>query len=94
MERHERETVITINVADLDAGYFLFGTTEKCLFNRLCKRVGKSNLMNIEESQRWFECRVPKEFLNLKTFAIGKKRKRVVSAAQKERLISYLKASL
>src|SRR5262245_27480374 len=97
MSNSERETVICLNDADADEGYFSFWTSEPAHFRRLCRRIGgREKLIACQSSVRdgheasW-DCRVPIEFFSSATFAIGKRRSKQLSTAQKQSLGERLK---
>jgi hypothetical protein len=77
MDRSEKETLIIVNRADLDEGFFIFGTSQKTHFQKLCKRVrGRDKLIDVKHTKSrdgksvWWECRVPCEFLSRSTFGV------------------------
>lgn len=78
----ESETIILLNDGDLKAGYFSFSTSKAVDFKKLCRRIGGEDLLKdlaISYSGKkitMWSCKVPTEFFNKGTFAIGKKAKR------------------
>lgn len=96
MGKSERETVVIINLADLEDGYFSFGTSESSHFKRLCKRIGgESALIEVRYDKdrrgivRWWQCRVPAQFLSKRTFRIGLRANRNTSKALASRKASF-----
>lgn len=77
MEKSEKETVMILNRADLDDGFFIFGTSQKSHFQKLCKRIkGRDKLLDVKHTKSqdgksgWWECLVPSKFLSYSTFGI------------------------
>lgn len=75
MERAENETLICINDADRDEGFFRFGTSKRMDYERLVRRVGVvpctlSKRADDPTTITWWECKVPIRFLNKTTWAI------------------------
>lgn len=46
MGYEEQETQILINQADLKEGFFTFGTSRQCDYNKLIRKVGESRVLN------------------------------------------------
>src|SRR5262245_14173711 len=85
----ERETVSCSNEEDSAEWFFTLWTSVPSVFRRLCRRIGGRNkltacLAGIRDSREasW-DCQVSIEFLNLATFAIGKRRQKQLSMGQK-----------
>jgi hypothetical protein len=76
--RAERETIIVINLEDSDNGYFVVYTTEKGMFNKVCKKVGgEDKLRYCKKSKDSYECGVPIDLWNgIKFLAPRNKKKR------------------
>ncbi len=77
MEKSEKETVVILNRADLEDGFFVFGTSQKSHFQKLCKRInGRDKLLDLKYTKSkdgkssWWECRVPAKFLSRSTFGV------------------------
>lgn len=71
----ESETNIIINQADLKDGYFVFGTSMSSHFQKLCRRVGETNLLEVKKSTRdgqttYWQCKVPSRYLSKSHFGI------------------------
>lgn len=71
MEKAEQETIVTINQADRDEGYFTFGTSYRPHWERLVKRMGgQEKLIEVRESKSttgeitWRQARVPIVYLH------------------------------
>ena len=63
MNKSDRESVICINEQDRIDGWFNFWTTEKTVFNKLCKKIGgENNLISVKKSHRSYDCVVPIRF--------------------------------
>lgn len=78
----EQETIIIINEADKKAGYIVFSTSKAVDFKRLCKRIGGQEFLKdlaisyAGKKVTMWNCKVPVEFFNKSTFAIGKRTKK------------------
>lgn len=80
MEKCERETIIRINRADSEEGYFTFDTSYKPDYERLLRRIGgKENALSVKSTRdirgenSWI-VRVPICYYRQGVFGIGKKR--------------------
>lgn len=97
MSDAERETVICVNRADAAEGWFSFFTTDGAEYRRLCQRIGGENkLLRNDVGMRGgkpssWNCRVPIEFLSPRTFAIGARKRKLLTTAQREALGDRLK---
>lgn len=73
----EIETLILINRLDTREGFFRVSTSHKAHFNRILKRVGKSNVLNIKEiingnkTIQW-EIKIPVKYLSKTSLGIRK----------------------
>lgn len=90
MANAETETIILINMEDLENGYFRFSTSHYVDFKRLCKRIGgEENLIELKtDSQgskvvQW-NCKVPKQYLGRSNFSIRPPSTRKLTDEQKE----------
>lgn len=82
LTKAEQETIININRADLDDGFFSFYTSYHRDFERLCRRIGgEENLLDLKlsldpDGAPWgWNVKVPKEFYSRVNFGIRTPRK-------------------
>lgn len=73
----EQETIININMAEREAGYFSFGTSRKSEYERLLRRTGGELLderrsVGPDGSVTWWQCKVPIKFLSKASWGIRK----------------------
>ena len=94
--KEESETTIVINQADLEDGYFVFGTSIPSHFQRLCKKIGKDNIQTKESTKdgvvTYWDCRIPSKYLAKGSFCVKKPRKirQPISSEAKTLLIARL----
>lgn len=92
MSDAETETVITINREDLKSGFFTVWTSDRLVFDRLVRRVGgreKIKFLRIGRAngrERSWDMEVPVEYLNQRTFAIGARKPKTLTEAQRQAL--------
>ncbi len=77
MSSAEQETIICINMADREAGYFIFGTSRKCDYEKLVRRTGgelveERRSVGPDGAVTWWQCRVPIRFLGKAGWGIRK----------------------
>lgn len=79
----ENETIICINDADVEEGFFSFSTSKRNHFARLIKKIGgEQNLIELKEMREklgkvteW-KAKVPIEFLSKTHFGIRSRKKK------------------
>ena len=92
MSDAETETVITLNREDLKLGFFTVWTADRLVFDRLMRRIGgrdKIKFLRIGRAngrERSWDMEIPVEFLNMRTFAIGARKAKRLSEAQRQAL--------
>lgn len=94
MELAELETVININRADLKAGFFIIGTSEKRIADKIQKRAGQTGIVDLKTCRQgdkvtYWDFKVRSSLLasNL-GIKLGNTKPRVLSKEQKERLLA------
>jgi len=74
MEASERETIITINDADLMEGFFRFGTSKRSHYDRVKKKVGELIIEQHIETHlgapQWWSLKIDKCALTKTGFSI------------------------
>lgn len=91
-EKSEQETIVLLNRNDLDEGFFVFSTSQKSHFDKLCKRVGQENLISVrvdydeKGNPAWYDCKVPSIYLSKTNFGVRTpmKLRRKLSPEEKE----------
>lgn len=77
MEKCERETLILINQADKEEGFFIFSTTYRPDYQRFCRKVPKDKFLDYRETKEsgrvvGWEVKVPYAYLRPASFGIGR----------------------
>ena len=94
MGNPERETLILMNDADRDEGFFTFSTSRRCDFERLVKRIGGEReltslqIETLENVPIQWNCKVPMAYYSSTFF--GVKKPRTFSDSERERLAAQL----
>lgn len=87
MAKEEQETIINFNRADMEDGFFTFGTSVKSDYERLARLVGKEKLKTkvcvMEGKESYWSCRVPVEYARMRCF--GVKSRALVGLKSKEK---------
>jgi hypothetical protein len=93
----DTETVICLNREDMASGYFSIWTSERPIFDRLCRRIGgRDKLLECKVGIRagkegsW-DCQVPIAYFNRATFAIGRRRASNLTPEQRKAVGDRLK---
>ena len=76
MGNPETETMITINQADRDEGFFRVGTSYRPHYEKILKRIGGADHLveiktsSTKERDTWWELKIPIKYLSLSNFGI------------------------
>lgn len=87
----EYETIICINAADKAEGFFRIGTSIPGHFRRICRKVGRENLIDLRISLSadgnpcYWDCKIPIGNLQESSLSVKKLVKPSRNLTQKER---------
>lgn len=79
MSYDEQETLIRLNQADLKEGWFSFGTSRQCDFEKLIRRIGSENVLSVTESKdregktTFWNCKVSSKCLSRANWGIRRR---------------------